>query len=186
MLKSKTLFISLLTTFFYALTLFGLSVLILNYFSDNLIANAITSRFTSSDDFSALNPRSHLTIRIEGIEYYFNMSFFEKLFGIGYLNYEVLHFHSSLLTALIEIGIFGFSLILLALCYPLKKAFQLLGSLERKKIEQGKFVISLIMALIVAHLAYELPYIQFLWIFWGYAFCITLSEKKEPLRDKYA
>ena len=48
---------------------------------------------------------------------------------------------------------------------PIKKAFQLLGSLERKEIEQGKFVISLIMALIVAHLAYELPYIQFLWIF---------------------
>ena len=177
---------SLLTTSFYALILFGLGFLTLNFFSDNLIANAITSRFTSGDDFSALNPYSHLNIRLMGIEYFFDMSFFEKLFGIGYLNYEVLHFHSSLLTALIEIGIFGFALILLALCYPLKKAFQLLGSLERKEIEQGKFVISLIMALIVAHLAYELPYIQFLWIFWGYAFCITLSEKKESLHDEYA
>jgi len=177
---------SLLTTSFYALILFGLGFLTLNFFSDNLIANAIASRFTSSDDFSALNPYSHLNIRLMGIEYFFNMSFFEKLFGIGYLNYEVLHFHSSLLTALIELGIFGFALILLTLCFPLKKAFKMLGSSERMEIEKGKFVTSLIMALIVAHIVYEVPYIQFLWIFWGYAFCITLSEKKEFPRDEYA
>lgn len=177
---------SLLTTSFYALILFGLGFLTLNFFSDNLIANAITSRFTSSDDFSALNPYSHLNIRLMGIEYFFNMSFFEKLFGIGYLNFEVLHFHSSLLTALIELGILGFALMLLTLCFPLKKGFKLISSSDRKDIEKGKFVTSLIMALIVAHLVYEVPYIQFLWIFWGYAFCITLSEKKEFPRDKYA
>lgn len=177
---------SLLMTFFYASIFLILSVVVLNYFSNNLIVNAITSRFTNSYDFSALNPYSHLNIRLMGIEYFIRMNLFEKLFGIGYLNFEVLHFHSSLLTALIELGIIGFALILLTLCYPLKKAFQLLGSLDKMEIEKGKFVISLILALIVAHLAYELPYIQFLWIFWGYALCITLSEKKESLRDKYA
>ena len=170
---------TLLTTSFYAFLIFVSSIVALNFFSDNLIANAITSRFTSGDDFSPLNPYSHLNIRFMGIEYFFNMSFSEKLFGIGYLNFEVLHFHSSLLTALIELGILGFALMLLILCFPLKNGFKLISSSEAKKIEEGKFVVSIILALIVAHLAYEVPYIIFLWVFWGYALCISRKTKTE-------
>ena len=174
---------SLLVTSFYAFILLGSSFVALNFFSDNLIANVITSRFTSSYDFSAVNPYSHLNIRIMGIEYFSNMNFFEKLFGVGYLNYESLHFHSSLLTALIEIGIFGFTLILFILCYPLKNGFKFLRSSSSREIEKGKFVISLTLALITAHLVYEVPYIQFLWVFWGFAFCIALEKKKSFLTE---
>ena len=55
-------------------------------------------------DFDPNYKGGHLNIRLMGTEHFFELSLFNKFFGIGYLNIDGLHYHSTLLTALVETG----------------------------------------------------------------------------------
>tara|TARA_Y100000816_G_C26095506_1_gene579648 strand:+ start:456 stop:1736 length:1281 start_codon:yes stop_codon:yes gene_type:complete len=156
----------------------SISLLLLSYFvviasaavDANPIAQFIYQRlFENSEDFDPTYKGGHLYVRLMGTEHFFNLPIFNQLFGIGYLNIEELHYHSSLLTALIETGLIGFFFLVYLLLLPIRYALrELIKPNSAENLFQAKYIISSSACIIVAHLVYEMPYAQFTWLFWAF------------------
>tara|TARA_B100000427_G_scaffold302255_1_gene285995 strand:+ start:5 stop:1288 length:1284 start_codon:yes stop_codon:yes gene_type:complete len=176
-------------SFFYSLAIFFLLIIfflfLISFIESNPISNFIYQRLflSSAVDFDANYEGGHLNIRLKAIQEFLSFSIFHKIFGIGYLNIEDLHYHSSLLTALHEIGILGFIFLMLILFLPIKNAFHIyIYTNSKKELQKAKYVISSGVCIIVAHLVYEIPYAQFLWVFWGY---LLAGSRNNEYRSEY-
>lgn len=144
-------------------------LLILLMFPDNLAVEYITNRLFNSakSDFDINSSGGHLSVRFMGIYHFLYLPLHEKFFGIGYLNLDEIHYHSSIITALVETGIVGLFLFMLISVYPIKKVFSIYLSkstaLDRML---ARYVIVICLALLIAHFVYEMPYLIFIWSFW--------------------
>ena len=154
-----------------ALIIFSyLMLLALTNIDQSPIARFIFQRlFQNSEDFDPNYVGGHLYIRILGAQHFLSLSIFNMLFGIGYLNIDGLHYHSSLLTALLETGLIGFGLFLYLLLLPILKSIDLIfNPSSLQYFHRARYIVSSSVCIIVAHIVYEMPYVQFLWIFWAF------------------
>lgn len=147
----------------------------------NTELNFIFSRiFDFGNAFDSSGDGSHLSIRSLGIQLFQNLPLANKIFGIGYLNIVGLHYHSSFLTALVEIGIIGFLSFIWIVLYP---AIRTINILSNKSVHISKIKAQYIMvtssALFTAHIVYEMPYIQGLWFFWSLVLLLSRETKSE-------
>ena len=111
-LKMATILLLISLSFYFLVPLFE-SNPAFKYIFDRLFnLNAI-------DDFTISKRGSHLQIRFEAMTDFIKLDFPQKIFGIGYKNYKMLHYHSSPLTALIETGLTGFTYFFIILVYPI-------------------------------------------------------------------
>ena len=137
----------------------------------NFIVNRIFSISNIADQDGG-----HLTIRAQGFQHFSDLPWFNKFFGIGYLNFEGLHYHSSFLTALIEIGLIGSLSLIFIVIYPLIKGLNLLNKSKGISLILVRYSILVSAVLFTAHIVYEMPYIHSLWFFWALALAILRQE----------
>tara|TARA_A100001011_G_scaffold400649_1_gene517157 strand:- start:14209 stop:15501 length:1293 start_codon:yes stop_codon:yes gene_type:complete len=141
----------------------------------------VFNRLFSVSGFTPENVDNHLGIRIYGITYFLSLSIFEKVFGIGYLNYEFLHFHASILTNLIETGLIGFVFFTSILALPWLYGFPLLRSQNGLIRLSARYCMMVSVILFVAHLVYEQPYNQVLWLFWAHSLLLVRDIKNNNI-----
>ena len=73
--------------------------------------------------------------------------------------------------------------LMLILFLPIKNAFHIyIYTNSKKELQKAKYVISSGVCIIVAHLVYEIPYAQFLWVFWGY---LLAGSRNNEYRSEY-
>jgi hypothetical protein len=139
-----------------------------------------TRLFYSETDFDPTNSDGHLSIRIAGLWHFLELNWVNKLWGIGYLNFSGLHYHSSFLTALIETGLIGSLSLVGIVLYPAMKAifFFLNRSLEISTIN-ARYMIVTSASLFTAHIVYEMPYINSLWFFWALVILLSREIQQE-------
>lgn len=121
----------------------------------------------------------HFTIRALGFQHFSELSWFDKIFGIGYLNFEGLHYHSSFLTSLIETGLIGSLSLIFIVLYPAIKAFNLLIKSNGISTILARYSILVSALLFTAHVVYEMPYIHSLWFFWALAILTSKELQQE-------
>jgi len=134
--------------------------------------------FSSETAFDSTVSGGHLSIRIAGLQHFLELDLIQKLYGIGYLNFSGLHYHSSFLTALIETGLIGSVSLVGIVLYPLVKAAPIFLK-KRVGISRinARYMIVTSASLFTAHIVYEMPYVHSLWFFWGLT--ILLSRERE-------
>ena len=138
-------------------------------------------RIFSTSDYNTSNKDGHLAIRLSGLAMFAEMQFYEKFFGVGYLNLSVLHLHSSLLTSLLETGLIGFTILSIILALPWFFSFPFLDSNDRSIAMMARYCKTISVCLFVSHLVYEQPYNQVLWIFWGYSLALLREMRGKKL-----
>lgn len=142
------------------------------------ILDFIFSRLFTSE--TAFDPTSggHLSARIAGLQHFLELNLIQKLYGIGYLNFWGLHYHSSFLTALIETGLIGSLSLVGIVLYPAVKAAPIFLK-KRMGISRinARYMIVTSAILFTAHIVYEMPYVHSLWFFWGVT--LLLSRERE-------
>jgi O-antigen ligase len=158
----------------------GLVFSIFEYLQNAPVLGAVVQRLVSTNDFSSSVQGGHMDVRLAGIRYFYDMPLFQKIFGIGYLNYESLHFHSSILTSLVETGVLGLLIwafiFFMPTCLVLPSLFAPKVSYE---FQQARFCIVGIFALLLCHLFYEQPYNATLWVFWVYFHLISVQVNRD-------
>ena len=140
----------------------------------------LSRMFSSTSAFDSSVSGGHLSVRIMGLQHFLELDWLQKLFGIGYLNFTGLHYHSSFLTALIEIGLIGSVSLIGIVLYPAIKAAKVV--LKRSPgISRiyARYMIVTSASLFMAHVVYEMPYVQSLWFFWALAVLLSREGQSE-------
>jgi hypothetical protein len=147
---------------------------------DNLLL--FTRRLT---DLSSINVNSgHYIARVDGVNYFKSMLFYENIFGSGIGSYPFLHTHMSYLTILIERGVIGLILFIVPLGIVLFKVINVLMSAKKLGNERLDYSYHLagVILIYIAHFTYEFTYVMPLYVFLGYHLKHLLADKPKPGR----